>query len=322
MPSTTSPTGDKQSIVTTFSNSYRGQKAIAPFNASIDFVTITTDVSQQKLLQLVHKITSRSGPTNYYKTKAFAYNRVLKCSYNYNSSSYTIFLIRANKAFLPKLLIKILQPDRKLLLHVNELLHNDYNMSYIEFAFDFYSDHPARLYRFFKQSLFLKWPGKKFDPGYTSTTYLNNIRQSKSKGVRVYRKEETNIEAVRVEVVYKRKMLKKLGIVAVKDLLTVKPPVVTKYLKLMEFNFDLFRARCFRRRDNSNININDLDSIVDQIEHMIDSKGIREADMYARQFAGQTCLAENEKKAKLCKAINKLSFFNGKNKQEEPKGLG
>ena len=309
MPSTTSPTGNKQGIVTSFSNSYRGQKAYVPFNASIDFVTITTDVSQQKLLLLVHNITSRSGSTNYYKTKAFAYNRVLKCIYNYHSSSYTIFLIQANKAFLPKLLIKILQPDRNLLLHVDELLHNDYNISFIEFAFDFYSDHPAHLYQFFKRSLFLKWPGKKFNPGYTSTTYLNNIRQSKTKGVRIYRKNKASTEAVRVEVVYKRKMLKKLGIVAVKDLLTVKPPVVTKYLKLMSFDFELFRARCFRRRDNSNININDLDSIVDQIEHMIDSKGIREADMYARQFAGQTCLVENEKKAKLCKEINKLSFF-------------
>ena len=182
-------------------------------------------------------------------------------------------------------------------------------MSYVEFSFDFYSDHPARLYQFFKRSLFLKWPGKKFNPGYTSTTYLNNIRQSKSKGVRVYRKEETNIEAVRVEVVYKRKMLKKLGIVAVKDLLTIKPSIVTKYLKLMSFGFELFRARCFRRRDNSNINVKGLDSIVNQIEHMIDSKGIREADMYARQFAGQSCLLDHEKKGELCEAINKLSFF-------------
>ena len=223
--------------------------------------------------------------------------------------SYTLFIIRSNKAFLPKLLIKILQPDRNLLLHVDELLNNVFSISYIEFTFDFYSDHPARLYQFFKRSLFLKWPGKKFDPGYTTTTYLNNIRQSKTKGVRIYRKEETNIEAVRVEVVYKRKMLKKLGIFAVKDLLTIKPHIVTKYLKLMSFDFELFRARCFRRRDNSNININDLDSIVDQIEHMIDSKGIREADMYARQFAGQSCLLDHEKKGKLCKAINKLSFF-------------
>ena len=309
MPSTTSPTGDKQSIVTAFSNSYRGQKAYVPFNAAIDFVTITSNLIHHDLSQLVHKITSRSGSTNYYKTKSFAYNRVLKCSYNYNSSSYTIFLIRANKAFLPKLLIKILQPDRSLLLHVDELFHNDYNMSYIEFAFDFYSDHPARLYQFFKRSLFLKWPGKKFNPGYTSTTYLNNIRQSKSKGVRIYRKKEPSKEAVRVEVVYKRKMLKKLGIVAVKDLLTIKPSIVTKYLKLMSFDFDIFKERCFRRRGNSNIDITDLDSIVNQIEHMIDSKGIREADMYARQFAGQSCLLDHEKKGKLCKAINKLSFF-------------
>ena len=309
MPSTTSPTGDKQSIVTTFSNSYKGQKHYVPFNASVDFVTITSNLIHHDLSQLVHKLTSQSRSTKYYKTKSFAYNRVVKCSYNYNSSSYTIFIIRSNKAFLPKLLIKILQPDRNILLHVDELLHNDYNISFIEFAFDFYSDHPARLYRFFKQSLFLKWPGKKFDPGYTSTTYLNNIRQSKSKGVRIYRKKEPSKEAVRVEVVYKRRMLKKLGIVAVKDLLTIKPSIITKYLNLMEFDFDLFRERCFRRRDNNNININDLDSIVDQIEHMIDSNGIREADMYARQFAGPSCLVDHEKKDKLCKAINKLSFF-------------
>ena len=44
--------------------------------------------------------------------------------------------------------------------------------------------------------------------------------------------------------------------------------------------------------------------------------------MYARQFAGQSCLAENEKKAKLCKAIDKLSFFNGKTEQEELKRVG
>jgi hypothetical protein len=223
--------------------------------------------------------------------------------------SYTLFIIRSNKAFLPKLLVKILQPDRNILLHVDELLHNDYNISFIEFAFDFYSDHPAHLYQFFKRSLFLKWPGKKFNPGYTSTTYLNNIRQSKSKGVRIYRKKEPSKEAVRVEVVYKRKMLKKLGIVAVKDLLTIKPSIVTKYLKLMSFDFDIFKERCFRRRGNSNIDITDLDSIVNQIEHMIDSKGIREADMYARQFAGQSCLVDHERKDKLCEAINKLSFF-------------
>jgi hypothetical protein len=309
MPSTTSATGDKKDIVTTFSNFYRGQKNYFPCNASIDFITITTDVPHHEVLRLIHKITSQSRSTNYYKTKSFAYNRVLKCIYNYHSSSYTLFILRANKAFLPKLLIKILQPDRNLLLHVDELLNNVFSISYIEFAFDFYSDHPACLYQFFKRYLFLKWPGKKFNPGYASTTYLNNIRKSKSKGVRIYRKKEASTEAVRVEVVYKRKMLKKLGIVAVNDLLIVKPPIVTKYLKLMEFDFDLFRARFFRRRGNSNIDITDLDSIVEQIEHMIDSKGIREADMYAKQFSGQSCLVENEKKVKLCKAINKLSFF-------------
>ena len=88
MPSTTSPTGNKQGIVTTFSNSYRGQKAYVLFNASIDFVTITSNLLRHDLSQLVHKITSQSRSTKYYKTKAFAYNRVVKCSYNYNSSSY------------------------------------------------------------------------------------------------------------------------------------------------------------------------------------------------------------------------------------------
>lgn len=309
MTSTTSPTGNKQDIFTTISNSFKGQKHYVPFNASIDFITITSDVPHPEVLRLVHKLTSRSGSTKYYKTKSFAYNRVLKCIYNYNSSSYTMFLIRANKAFLPKLLLKILQPDRELLLHIGELLNNDYNISYIEFAFDFYSDHPIRLYQFFKRHLFLKWPGSKFNPGYTSTTYLNNIRKSKTKGVRIYRKKETNNEAVRVEVVYKRRMLKTLGINTVKDLIIVKPHIITKYLNLISFDFDLFRARCFRRRGNNNMDIKNLDRIVDKIEGIIDSKGIREADKYARQFAGQSCLVDHEKKAKLCKAINKLSFF-------------
>ncbi len=116
MQSTTSPTRNKQNIVTDFSNPYKGQKHYGPLNASIDFLTISTDAPDAELVQLIRKIASQSSSTKPYKTKAFAYNRVLKCVYNYSSSSYKIFIIRANKAFLPKVLIKILQPDRELLL--------------------------------------------------------------------------------------------------------------------------------------------------------------------------------------------------------------
>ncbi len=112
-----------------------------------------------------------------------------------------------------------------------------------------------------------------------------------------------------MEVVYKRRMLKKLGIISIRDLLFVKPHIVTKYLNLMSFDFDLFRLRCFRRRGSSNIDINNLDKIIGEIEDIICSKGIREADKYAKQLVGQSCLVAHEKKGKLCEAIHGLSFL-------------
>lgn len=137
---------------------------------------------------------------------------------------YEIHLIqKIDKPFF--FVLRILQPDLHIVRFVKVLLRPySYNISQLELAFDFrprkigvcyssntkQSDPIRSLYNALKSVIYLKWRGKKMmDIEYDTTTYLNNIRKTSTKGVRIYI-DKNNGEFVRVEEVIKRRFLKKM----------------------------------------------------------------------------------------------------------------
>ena len=280
------------------------------WNLTIDFVIINPDkTNKQQFQNYFNTFSSLSTSIRHYKTKNPKYNKVTKFDMSYDNSVYKVYFMRPNKSYLPKLLIKVLQPDDKLFRFLHDLFNSRYNLSFLEFAFDCYTPRLKEFYQFLKSRLYLKWPGTDFNPGYVSTTYYNNIRKSATKGLRVYIKELKRNRCVRMEIVYRRRLLKKVGLNTIEDLFRIKTSTVTKYLRLMTFDYDLFRKRCFSRRGLNGVTFKETYEIIANIENLIEKKSIRAAGEYARNFAGCSCLKEHEQNEKFWEVINNKSFL-------------
>jgi len=303
---------EKRSIKTsqTPHDSRIGKNETFLWNLTIDFVIINPDkTNKQQFQNYFNTFSSLSTSIRHYKTKNPKYNKVTKFDMSYDNSVYKVYFMRPNKSYLPKLLIKVLQPDDKLFRFLHDLFHSGYKLSFLEFAFDCYTPLLKEFYQFIKSRLYLKWPGADFNPGYVSTTYFNNIRKSATKGVRVYIKEVNHNRFVRIEIVYKRRLLKRMGINTIEDLFKIKTSAVTKYLRLMIFDYELFRKRCFSRRGSNGVTFRELDTIIENIDTLIERKSIRAASEYARNFAGCSCLKEHEQNDKFWEVINNKSFL-------------
>ena len=286
-----------------------GGKEIFLWNLSIDYVIITPQKTDSQFQHYFNTFSSLSSSVRHYKTKNPKYNKVTKFNMSYDNTVYRVYFMRPNKPYLPKLLIKVLQPEAKLLRFLHDLFNSGYTLSFLEFAFDCYTPRLKEFYQFLKSRLYLKWPGTDFNPGYVSTTYYNNIRKSATKGLRVYIKEFKRSRCVRVEIVYKRRLLRRIGLNTIEDLFKIKTSAVTKYLRLMMFDYEVFRKRCFSRRGLNGVTFKEIDAIIENIETLIEKKGIRAAGEYARNFAGCSCLKEHEQNEKFWEIINNKSFF-------------
>lgn len=81
----------------------------------------------------------------------------------------------------------------------------------MELAIDIFTDEVDTLFEFIKAHLFLKYSRDTIEVDYLRTFYLNDIRATRSKAMRIYQKPiEGKKEFIRVELVLKRDKIRKL----------------------------------------------------------------------------------------------------------------
>lgn len=108
-------------------------------------------------------------------------------------------------------IIQINQPDQHILKHLHQVTQGKYLVSAVEFTTDMFCNDPAQLFGLVKNTMTVKWPGKRLNLK-VNTVYANNIRKNRSKGARAYIKKVGGQHAVRVEMVLKRRRFKKMRI--------------------------------------------------------------------------------------------------------------
>jgi len=139
-------------------------------------------------------------------------NHQMKWSFKNHDAGVTAEVFYApKKLFLPKMLLKIHDPNKKVvsLLHKSFINHKiNPILSFVELTFDFFTDEVVKIRDFVNSYTFMKNARSK--PGKINTTYyLNNLRRS-ARGMRTYPKSE--LKCFRIEVTLKRQLLKRLNL--------------------------------------------------------------------------------------------------------------
>lgn len=170
---------------------------------SLDFVKIFIPPSLANSVQVANSLCSLGCP------RYLINNQKGRFSVFYNGATFDIYFryFFVTRYYLG-CSIKIFAPSHAVLCHLDSVLSSQYLVSEIEFTVDLYSHDPGDLFLLIKSTVMMPWAGLQFLHTY-QTCYLNNIRKNRSKGARVYLKEINGRVAVRLEVIFKRKMLKK-----------------------------------------------------------------------------------------------------------------
>ena len=112
--------------------------------------------------------------------------------------------------------LTIHDPDKQILTMFDSFFRDHYispKVTEVELTFDLFTEDAVGLREWFNQHLFMKYNRMDFDSGYITTFYLGNIRETKSKGIRVYLKPKKGQKKyVRFELVLKRNVIRSLGL--------------------------------------------------------------------------------------------------------------
>ena len=104
--------------------------------------------------------------------------------------------------------VKIFSPKHNVLCYLDAIFSGLYSVGQIEFSVDLYSKDPSILFTLINSTMAILWPGILFKHKYL-TCYACDIRKNRSKGARAYIKEINGEIAVRVEIILKRRLLRK-----------------------------------------------------------------------------------------------------------------
>lgn len=183
-----------------------------------------------------------------------------------------------------------------------------WRISEVEFAFDFHSSQHAELLRFFKKHLFLKNRRSRFDHSYPTGYYLNNLRKTSGKGVRVYLKPEDNPTHVRMEVVLKRSYFRRNKINAIEWLLAIRPEAVFTGLQFNHIDLEYVQRRLDRMVRSEEWTRNKACEFFKNLETTLDRDGINEAYDLAKTCGGRRMIRSHPFNEQFFNLISDMAF--------------
>lgn len=161
--------------------------------------------------------------------------------------------------------IKLSAPGKQLLKKVHNIFPQ-YWLSLVEFAFDLITDEQDLLKECLRATCHLKNPGtcrfeSQFKRGY-ETIYDGDVRQTRTKALRIYPKNFIDCQGVRLEAIWKRSFLKRRKVETLLDLLTLRPEQVAESFTFKQIDYMAIWRIFFKPRKDtarfpkSNRNIN------------------------------------------------------------------
>lgn len=144
-------------------------------------------------------------------------------------------------------LITLRHPSLDLVEVVESLCGNSYTINSIEYSIDIYSSRPAELFRLVSLTSHLHYARVKFDCDYRTSGYLNNPRKTSTRGARYYLKPLDGEVCLRMEMVFKQRVFKDLGIVMLKDACELPAHVIFDYWKFSRFDFRGFLNKLYSK---------------------------------------------------------------------------
>ena len=209
----------------------------------------------------------------------------------------TLRLFNSSEMNFRPILMKIEKPNIKTLNFIhNFAVENQiqYHISSMELTFDFVTPDKSiesimEMYSFLVQHVYLKWAGKLFYNDYETTTYIGNCRLTRSKAVRIYVKEnEYGVkEKSRLELILKRKVLKRYNVELITDLKKdVYNQIISKYIEFKYLKLDIYEKKYLRklRKRYKTLTDNEIQNILlmelDTIKNIHNNKSIVESFRY------------------------------------------
>lgn len=112
----------------------------------------------------------------------------------------------------------------------------------VEFTLDLYTSNNGRVFDYCSLTAALNHPGKlfTFDNQFSKTRYLNDIRANNKKGAKVYLKESIQGSPVRLETIWKQRMLKEQGITSIHQLEQMNPAIPFEHWRFQYYHWEKF----------------------------------------------------------------------------------
>jgi len=214
---------------------------IASSQLSIDYIIIHYKPSIVPLNNAVsipatlNKV-SQNGPSLHRccpVVNSITYNVEVSFNFSYDPSSGKYF---SGTSFTLR------HPDINLISYIESILGNNYTINSVEYTVDIFSPSPEELFHLVKLTSYLSWPGKAFDSEYDTTIYLNDGRGSSSKAGKSYVKDINGKVSVRIESIWKQRVLKKKNIRTMAQAVSLPAEDVFKFHKFQSFgNIKFFK---------------------------------------------------------------------------------
>ena len=248
----------------------------------IDFITFSVYLNKKrggkpdetKLQQMFTDIwCNKSSQPRYHLHKEYTYNQSAEYRFEFEGIDHQVIIAKCSWSWLRPYLITIHDPTQQVLEYLDVYLSqlDDYHIKNVEFTYDFYSENIDLVTQYLKEHAILSWRGKGYHPKYKNTFYGNNIRFAHGKGSRGYKKEVVddngeNVKVARMEIMYKRPILKKNRISNIYDLINMDSRFVNKYLSFCNFNFSNFEKRMKKEKYDNGTIIHEINNIKQSIQ--------------------------------------------------------
>ena len=279
---------------------------------SIDFLILSLNKNIKQLTSLLTTISMLSFNSRFYVTKS---SSIKSYFINFNGRIITVKYIHFYKG--THFWIRIDDPDKDFLQYLSHLISPvGYNVVQVEFTFDFFGPNIHSIYNQLKSTYFLSYASssKQFSFNYTDTEYSNDLRKTKSKGLRLYKKRNDKKELVsaRLELLYKKTKLKKMKINSIDKVLKIKCNDILQPLHFKYFNYDKFIKNYVNRMEKGVPECReDLSKVLENIHKLIKNKNILSGDKYAREFISYSCCDTHPFEFILKFVLYDQGFFNG-----------
>ncbi|SDU41938.1 hypothetical protein SAMN04487931_10889 [Desulfobacula phenolica] len=304
---------NNQLIKSCVSNNYLYKFKKIKFYTSIDFIIFSIKYDYNLLLKILTEIMVKSSSPTFYKTPS---SLVKVYNFTFNNRMYKIKYIHFFKGNY--IWLRIDDPDALLLQHFSNLLHPiQHHVAMLECTVDFYGPNIHTLYSALKSKYVLSHSSrsKPLNLNYDDTEYAGNPRSTKSKALRLYKKEDDNgnIKYARLEIVYKRNWLKNKKIISIRDVLKMDCDTVYQPLKFKIFNHHRFIKNYVRRMEKGifvcKANILEVLETIDKLTRM---KNISSVDKFAKCFISYSCCETHLFETAFKALLTGKLFLNGK----------